>query len=289
MTGRPFAAVAGCALLAVLAGCAQTPSVDAQVPEYAPKDQATAGAAKSASRPLIVEWPAADRAALEGQLARGVAVVRYGNREIEVLSQCRAAARYRYVPITPKEEDLVVHDNAELDAQMPIHAASLDAKLQQKQKLEVAMTIVGLYETDAKSWGPADLQGDCAGATHVVDSLTVGAFEIDASADASQSASVKVLGAGVGAQHDAQREVLHRDGNKQACSQSGAHDAEPPFQCGALLRVGVTPIRFPAAQAGAPCGPGLTRQGDACVAVAPDRPALLDVLKAGDGKSGDSR
>jgi hypothetical protein len=273
--------LAGCAVLALAAGCAHAPSTEAQVPEYAPKDQATASAAKSPSRPLILEWPAADRAALEGQLARGVVVVRYGNREIEVLSQCRATARYQYVPITPKEESLVFHDTAELDAQMPIHAASLEAKLQQKQELDVAMTIVGIYQADPKSWSPTDLQGDCDKATHVVEALTVGAFEIDASANASQSASAKVLGAGIGAQHDSQKEVVHKDGDKQACTRSGGHDTSPPYQCGALLRVDVVPIQFPAV-AGGPCGPGLVRKGNACEAVAPDRPPLLDVLKAGD-------
>lgn len=280
MTRSLVETLAGCMLLA---GCANAASTEAQVPEYTPKDQATAGVAKSPTRPLILEWPAPDRAALEGQLARGVVVVRYGNREMEVLSQCRAAARYRYVPITPKEEDLVFHDSAELDAQMPIHAASLDAKLQQKQQLQVAMTIVGLYQADARVWAPSDLQGACAGATHVVAGLTVGAFEIDADASASQTASAKVLGAGFGAQHDSQREVLHRDGNKQSCAKSDAHDASPPYECGALLRVEVVPIQYPVA-AGGPCGPGLVRKGNACEAVSADRPPLLDVLKAGDGR-----
>ncbi|MGH7297170.1 MAG: hypothetical protein ACRELB_19685, partial [Polyangiaceae bacterium] len=233
----PLALLALLALLVPAAGCARPLSTDAQVPEYAPKDQASAQAAKSPSRPLILEWPAADRAALEGQLAGGGVVVRYGNREMEVLRGCRVAARYRYTAITPKQEDLVMRDSSELDAQMPIHPASLEARLQQKQQLEVAMTIVGLYQADPKTWRAADLQGDCAGATHVIDALTVGAFEIAASAAASQSARVRVLGAGAGGEHTSEREVLHGDGKKEACDRSAARDASPPYACGALLRV----------------------------------------------------
>ena len=264
-----------------LAACAHTP-LDPSVPTYSPTDQATAGAAKSASRPLIVEWPAADRATLESQRASGVVVVRYGGREMEVLRGCHvvdARATYRYVPLTPKQEDLVMRDATELDAAMPIHTVSLEARLQQKQELDVAMTIVGMYQTDGRSWSSSDLQGDCAGATHVVQALAVGAFEIDASAQASVAGGVHAMGAGVGASHDASREVLHRDGDKDACARSGAHDASPPFACGAMLRVEVVPVRFPATGPAATCGQGLVRQGDACVAVQPDRPGLLDALK----------
>jgi hypothetical protein len=83
----------------------------------------------------------------------------------------------------------------------------------------------------------------------------------------------------VGGSHDASREVLHRDGDKDACSKSGAHDASPPYACGAMLRVEVVPVRFPSSGPAATCGQGLVRQGDACVAVQPDRPGLLDALK----------
>jgi hypothetical protein len=264
--------------LLALAACAHA-SLDPTVPTYAPTDQASAGAAKSASRPLVVEWPAADRATLEAQRAGGIVVVRYGGREMEVLRGCRVQGLYRYVPVTPKEEDLTMRDATELDAAMPIHAVSLEARLQQKQQLDVAMTIVGMYQTDGRAWNAADLQGDCAGATHVVQALAVGAFEIDASAQSAVSGGVHALGAGLGAGHDASREVLHRDGDKDACAKSGARDVSPPFACGAMLRAEVVPVRFPSSGPTATCGQGLVRQGDACVAVQPDRPGLLDALK----------
>jgi hypothetical protein len=276
------------ALVAACSGCASSPGVDPQVPRYEPTDQTSAHVAKSATRPLILEWPAADRASLESRRAAGVVVVRYGGHEMAVLRGCHVAAAYRYVSLTPKEEDVVMRNASELDAAMPIHAVSLEARLEQKQKLEVTMTIVGLYEAGSHPWRAADLQGDCAGATHVIESLVVGAFELAASAETDVGGGVKVLGAGASAHHDAQREVLDRDGSKQACASTGSGDAAPPHECGALLRVEVAPIEFPAGVAGASpavgrggCGPGLVRKGDACVAVDPDRPALLDVLQGG--------
>ena len=129
------------------------PGLDPAVPAYAPGDQAAASAAKSASRPLVLEWPAADRAALEAQRAGGVVVVRYGGSEMEVLRGCRAPGAYRYVPVTPKKEGLVVRDASELAAAMPIHTVSLEARLSHQQELDVAMTIVGLAVADRSAWG----------------------------------------------------------------------------------------------------------------------------------------
>lgn len=269
--------VAGVVATAIAVGCASVPGADPQVPQYAPADQTTAHAAQSATHPLILEWPAADRAALESQRAGGVVVVRYSGREMQLMRGCRAAAAYRYVALTPKEEDVVMRSGAELAAAMPIHAARLDARIEQKQKLEVTMTIVGMYESDAHAWRAADLSGDCAGATHVIAALTVGAFELSASAETSAGAGATMLGAGVEAHRDASKEVLDRDGKKDACTKTSAGAAAPPYECGALLRVEVAAIAFPATAAA--CGPGLVQKGGTCQAVDPGRPALLDVLQ----------
>jgi hypothetical protein len=281
MRAAPVAGLGLAAAIGLATGCAGAPGGDAKVPEYAPKDQTTALAAKSATRPLILQWPAADRAALEAQRASGVVVVRYSGREMEVLRGCRAAVAYRYVALTPKEEDVVMRSASELDAAMPIHAARLEARFEQKQKLEVAMTIVGMYETEPRAWRSADLRGDCAGATHVVAALTVGAFELSASAEAAAGASAAAFGVGAGARQESLKEVLDRDGAKAACAQTSASDAAPPHACGALLRVEVAAIEFPQGPARAACAPGQVLKGDACVAVDPGRPALLDVLQGG--------
>jgi hypothetical protein len=272
---RAIAAVSVATALGV--GCASMPGSDPQVPRYAPSDQTTAHAAQSADHPLILEWPAADRAALESQRAGGVVVVRYSGREMQLMRGCHAAAAYHYVALTPKEEDVVMRSGAELAAAMPVHAARLDARIEQKQKLEVAMTIVGMYESEGHAWRAADLTGDCAGATHVIAALTVGAFELSASAETSAGAGATMLGAGVEAHRDASKEVLDRDGRKDACEKTTAGAAAPPYECGALLRVEVAAIVFPATAAA--CGPGLVQKGGTCQAVDPGRPALLDVLQ----------
>jgi hypothetical protein len=283
----PRVPAASFALALLVGGCASMPTGSVEPPRYAPEDQATARATKSSARPLVLEWPAADRAALEAQRAKGVVVVRYAQHEMEVLRGCRADAAYRYASITPKEEGLVFHTTDELDAAMPIHAVRLEAKLREKRSLNVGMTIVGMYESDARGWRGTDLQGDCTGATHVVRALAVGAFEISASAAVSAGVSVKAPIGGAGATHDEAREVLHRDGTKSACAKATLRDAGPPYDCGAPLRLEVAAIQFErtgggvqplATPGGNGCAAGFVPRGNGCEAVNPERPPLLDVL-----------
>lgn len=282
-----FALACGGALACGAAACMPVPGGSAEPPRYAPDDQTTARATKSSTRPLVLEWPAADRAALEAQRAKGVVVVRYAQQEMEVLRGCRADAAYRYASITPKEEGLVFHTADELDAAMPIHALRLEATLREKKALNVGMTIVGMYELDARAWKGSDLHGDCAGATHVVRALAVGAFEISASAALRAGVAAKAPIGGAEATHDEEREVLHRDGTKSACAKASPRDAGPPYDCGAPLRIEVAAIQFeragggvqPASMpGGSGCAAGLVPKGNGCEAVNPDRPQLLDVL-----------
>ncbi len=278
----------GLGLATAFVGCGGVPSGSAEPPRYAPSDQASAQAAKSSARPLVLEWPAADRAALESQRAKGIVVVRYAQHEMEVLRGCRATATYRYASITPKEEGLVFRTADELDAAMPIHAVKLEAKLRENKSLRVAMTIVGMYESDARAWKEADLSGDCAGATHVVRALAVGAFEISASAATSAALSAKAPIGGAEASHEESREVLHKDGSKGACAKASTADVAPPYDCGAPLRVEVAAIQFaraggtrPALRPGSGgCANGLVPTANGCEAVNPERPPLLDVLTA---------
>ena len=214
----------------------------AQAPKFEPKDQTKCGIAKSQSEPLIVEWPDAARGRLEALLRKGVVAVRYSGCEMEVLGQCSARGRYAYSSFTPKRSNVKMRDADELYANIPAYAVKFEAALQKAGELNVSMTIVGRYEADRASTRAEELEGQCQGATHVVNALTVGAFDFYAGADASVGGGVTVGGAGAGAKSASKRETLNQDGNVDACATSKRDDKEPPFGCGALIRVEVIPI-----------------------------------------------
>ena len=216
-------------------------------------------------RPLVVEWPAPDRAALEASAHRGQLVVKYEGCGLEVMRACTAPATfaYKYLSITPKDELVTMSNADELYASIPVYAANFEGKLSERGQLSAAMTIVGTYESASMPPAMDELQGDCSGATHVVSALIVGAFEFFAGQATEAGAEAKVLGAGAGAEHQSKHETLSRDGSVKACTASKRGDGQPPDACGALLRLELAKIR--PAGAGLPtCEPGQKLVGREC-------------------------
>ena len=173
----PLLACAG----ALGAACADyDATVRARAPSLDDAKESRCNVVKDHSRPLIVVWPASARGDLEVRMKQGVVAVRYIGCAMEVLDRCNAGGAYRYVPFTPKEDRLVIRDSKDLFANLPMGAASLQAKLERLGEIDLGMTLVGKYETDAALAREEDLHGDCSEATHVVTGLTVGAFALSA-------------------------------------------------------------------------------------------------------------
>ncbi|HQK19195.1 MAG TPA: hypothetical protein PLJ27_17165, partial [Polyangiaceae bacterium] len=237
----------------------------------------------SMMRPLIVEWPAADRASLEVLAQRGTVVVRYSGCEMEVLPRCKAPGVYRYVPTTRKSERVVIQDEDELYANLPIGAAKLEGKLRRAGQLDVNMNVVGQYDAEQREVSQGMLEGDCRKATHYITGLTVGAFEFSAGGTSEAGAGASGLGVGVGGETARRREILNSDGDVESCEKSSLEDDKPPAGCGGLLRLELAelstapqPIVGPAVAepVGEPtgdepsCPEGMVRKDGQCVALA---------------------
>jgi hypothetical protein len=235
-------------------------------------------------RPLVVEWSAPERAALEAQARGGQLVVRYEGCELEVLRQCRAPAKfgYKYTSITPKEERVKMTSAEQLYASIPVYAARFEGKLARSGELSAEMTIVGEFGAEGEPPAIDQLEGECAGATHVISALTVGAFSFFAGASSEVGVSASVAGFGGGAERASKDESLSRDGDARACGASRRGDPSPPEGCGALVRVELAAV-LPAGT-GIPlqCKPGTRLVGRACKAVekpselSPDDRAFVD-------------
>lgn len=224
---------------------------------------ARCGGAGQIVRPLIIEWPATDRASLEGRLRRGLVVVRYEGCVVEVLRECTAPeAAYDYLGITRKSDQITIRTTDELYANMPLTAVELEAKLAKAGELNVAMALVGNYEAQRARFNISELSGRCEGATHVIAAAQVGAFEFFTGAAAEIGAGVEVENvAGVGGRSTASREILNRDGDAIACTSSTPDDTVPPAECGALLRLELSAIDGVVTT----CQPGSVWNGSACV------------------------
>lgn len=237
---------AAAAMLVLLAGapaCARKPVVAEPTPPdlAAATGQARCAVRRSADKPLVVEWPAVDRAALEAHAREGLVAVRYEGCAMEVLDGCRVDGRYGFVPTSPKQERVTIRSEDELYARLPVGAAGLEATLARAGLLVVDMTIVGRKQADRHVFARDELHGRCGDATHVLTGLTVGAFSLSAGAELEAGARAQLGAAGAAAAFDRAREVVSRDGDPGACeAEAGA--AEPPPSCGALLRVEAVPL-----------------------------------------------
>jgi hypothetical protein len=243
-------------------------------PAFEPVGQTKCSIAASQSRPLIVEWPAADRGDLETLSKKGLVAVRYTGCELVVLRQCALPGSYGYAAFTKKDEQVAVRDQDELYANLPLGAVKLEAVLAKAGELDVRMSIVGKYEAEGAllslpalaaipglppellaAFGPGvshlpDARA-CPEATHFISGMTVGAFEMVAGGRGSVGGGVTVAGAGAGAKTSAERELLNRDGDPAACARASSKDTAPPDGCGAILRLELQPL----AATGKPTGP----------------------------------
>jgi formylglycine-generating enzyme required for sulfatase activity len=234
----------------------------ADPPKFAPTDQTKCAMAKSQAEPLIVAWPSASRAQLESKARKGGVVVHYRGCEMRVLTQCSAPGKYGYTGTTRKRDRLVMRDVDELYANLPMGAARVEATLAKSGALSVDMVIVGRYEAERPRLRKDELEGDCGDATHVVSALTVGAFAFVSGAEGSANGSV--LGASGGATGALKREVIAEDGDPEGCDGAMPSDKAPPEQCGALLRLEVTPLGE-AKRLAASCPAGTVWDGAQCM------------------------
>jgi len=244
MQPRILPMLAGGAVL--VAACADyDATVRARGPSLDEAKESRCSVVKDHSRPLIVEWPASARGDLEVRMKKGVVAVRYVGCAMEVLDRCSAGGAYRYVPFTPKEDRLVIRDKRDLYANLPMGADGLSAKLERHGEIDLGMTLVGKYETDAIAGREEDLRGDCGEATHVVTGMTVGAFALSAGGTTEVGGGVTVAGVGARAGAKDVRETLSRDGDPRMCAKATLEDTSPPRWCGAVVRVEVVPLARP--------------------------------------------
>lgn len=237
------------ALYLLLSGCGgnNAASALAKPPEFAPEGQTKCSVVKSHDKPLVVEWPSADRGELEARAQRGLVAVHYSGCEMQVLHRCMIDAKYTYHGLTRKRDHVSIKNADDLYTHIPLGAARLEGKLKTSGELDVETTLVGRWESERPVLRVNELQGECKDATHFISALTVGAFTFSAAADAAVGASATVLGAGGGANSSSKREMLNADGIESACEKASSDDKAPPAQCGALLRLEVTRLADAAA------------------------------------------
>jgi hypothetical protein len=188
---------------------------------------------------LVVDWSPLDRSKLEAAARRGVVPVRIDGCRARIVDGCAVRRAYTFASTSRQREVMRLRDSDEVDARLPVLAVRFGASLEQATTVDVAMTVIGRYESGGTPFTTADLDGECDDATHVVASLSVGAFAIDTGSSFSAEAGADVAHAG------RVREKKHLDaaGAEAACAGARRADTAPPDDCSVPLRVELRALR----------------------------------------------
>jgi len=228
----------------IAVGCAPTPPV-VQAPKLQDEQQTTSRVRANPLQPLLVEWPAAERARLESRALRGLVAVHYDGSRLDVLPGCTSPHRYGYASSNLHRDRIVIESRDELGAKLPLSVATLGGKLAQHGRLVVDLAIVGAFTVDGALPKHEDFEGDCDQATHYVAGITAGAFELRSGSSSTTSGGATAAGIGAEAGRERSEELLSRGGDVRACETASRQDESPPNGCGALLRIELS--RFPRA------------------------------------------
>ncbi len=189
----------------------------------------TCRVARDPLNPFVVEWPATSKTALDTTAQQGAVVVSYVGCNLKVLPRCRAPGTYRLLVSSPARDSFELSSANDLYARLPLGAASLKGQLASGNSLRLSYISVGQKTLGAP---PPTMTGDCEGATHFVDGITVGAFTLDTSAHSTVSGGVAVGNAGAGGERREGARTLRSQGDMERCER-----VSPGADCGAVLQL----------------------------------------------------
>jgi hypothetical protein len=211
--------------------------------------------AASATSPLVTEWPASQKAYLEGLTSRQAVAVAYSGCELRIVDACRPPGKYTWHRTTTATDTLEITNADDLWAKLPIGAAGLEGELARNGRLAVRTTISGQLELEGLDAKSAASDASCAGVTHVVSAVSVGAFRLLSGAGASAQGGAKAFGAGVGGSTSREETVLREAGDPATCGEGGdgaPQNCASPIQLFLQSVQGPGPAQSPAAGATPP-------------------------------------
>ena len=195
---------------------------------------------EGAASPMLVDWPAVERTALEGRARKGVVAVRYDRCRLEVVRGCEIPGGYETVETARSRDGFVVRDHAELSAKLPLSVVSLEGEVGGGSSLSLDYVTVGTRTTRVDEVTEDLLSGSCEGATHFVRSMVVGAYALTSSAEVKAGVKVEVSSAGGGVGGGGESAVLRKAGSVEACLDYGT--AFDDVRCQAIVQLILEPI-----------------------------------------------
>ena len=235
-----------------LGACAGPRSFGPPVLPELSSEQARCKVAASQSNPLVTEWPASEKANFEALLRQGTVAVSYSGCVMRVLPRCRLGGGYQWQRTTPATDLVEIDNEDDLYAKLPLGAVGLEAELKRSGHLSVQTIVTGLLRlADPEATSLPHNEGECAQATHVVESLSLGAFSLSTGGAVRGGAGAGLFGmAEVGGSTGGGGRLVRSSGEPQACGAST--DEAPHPNCSAPIQVFLRALPGRGAEEGPP-------------------------------------
>ncbi len=212
----------------------------ARAPEAPTGGLAKCQVAASQQNPLVTEWPASEKANLESRLATGGVIVAYSGCEMRLLPACRVPGLYRWQRTTTSTDAIEIRSEDDLYTKLPLGAAALEAELRSAGRLSVRTTVSGQLTVEGIDPDLVPNTGPCEGATHLVTSLSIGAFEMRSGGSVTASGGASLPLAGVGASTTSEENVVRSAGVPSTCAAATAES--PHADCRSPIQMFLTPL-----------------------------------------------
>jgi hypothetical protein len=196
--------------------------------------------AASRSNPLVTEWPASEKANLEVRLREGAVAVQYSGCDMKLIPSCRLEGQYQWLRTTVASDSFQITNEDELYAKLPIGAVSLEGELRSSGRLKMQTTVTGqvrLVGFDATRLAASD---ECQAATHVLNSLSIGAFKLKSGGTLAAGASIDAPMVGAGAATKSSETILREAGAVDSCAESTAQSPHP--DCRSPIQMFLAPL-----------------------------------------------
>jgi hypothetical protein len=200
--------------------------------------------------PLVTEWTASSKARLEILLTATLAdidkyavAVEYSGCELRIIDGCQPVGAYDWLKSTLSRDTVDIHDTDDLYAKLPLGAAKLEGALTRSGRLSIQTTVAGQIRLKRASVDFEAVAGDdaCAEATHIVESVSIGAFRMVEGGRLHASVGGSAMGiARAGAATSRAERLMREAGSDAECQRT--NEDKPHLGCRSPLQLFLLPI-----------------------------------------------
>lgn len=183
---------------------------------------------------MVAEWSAPEKATLEAMLTAGTVAVEFHGCSMRVVTSCRLPGRYLWYRTTLSSDSSEISDDRSLWAKLPLGAAQLSAELKAAGKLSIKTTVAGHIRVEEARPELVSAAPGCERATHIVESVAIGAYALSRSESMDGNAGAEVMKASLGGSRNRAASTIRSAGDFDSCGR--ASDLGPDKDCSSPIQ-----------------------------------------------------